>query len=799
MKKPIMLLIITALIACAKEEELPKELLPSKESTEINQSGQLTFDFDIKHTGLDDQQTKAVKSGWEDGDVVYVFFSTVAAPKYLKMVYNGGTWTSIEMSGAEPGTLGLAGTGTMTAVFLPFGKDAVVNSDGGKFVFDKIDYAYYLSCVSTPYTISENKVSGILDMVVPDGFVQFFLTDSEAVDGNALLRETHLTPKAVAGVAADGSLIIQNKKDGALLPGFVYGSGAEKGYLFSGVLSTEARGVSTDYHFNLSLGSYTKFLDGKKTLYRGNSEGHTHRAIILPPFTVWNPGAEMIDLGLSVKWASFNLGASVPEELGNYYAWGETETNDNYTLSTYKWAHDGQITKYCCLSQSGFNGYWDHLSSLSHYDDAAYSELGGYWRMPTSEEWDELLNNCTSTWTTVNGINGRRFTSNNGASIFIPCGYKFVGTSVSASTQNKRADYWSSTFLGSKNNGSVSPQNKLAEALYFNQSDQGISTEYRYYGLLIRPVWQEYDIYLDTGYATIVSSNYAEIEGNITIINEDEPANLYVYYSSDYDSIDDIIHNGNRVKATIDSNGEFEATISGLDQYSLYRFVAVSEKSGREYRGEAHSFVTQSDAVSPATIDLGLSVNWAIYNLGAYSVEDAGNHYAWGETEPKNDYSWATYQWCNGSSTSITKYCQDSSYGDNGYTDSFVKLEYCDDAANVSYGGTWHIPTLEEFSELVDSKNCSWVKETINGIAGYIITSKKVGYTNKWIFLPAAGTMDGTTLNNAGSVYSCNYWSSTYNSPNNQWQLFFSNTGFGMNKGGSRYKGLPIRPVCAKE
>ncbi len=115
-------------------------------------------------------------------------------------------------------------------------------------------------------------------------------------------------------------------------------------------------------------------------------------------------GHEWVDLGLSVKWATCNVGANTPEEYGNYYAWGETSTKSNY---------DEDNCKTWERSMSDIRGN-------SSYD-AARANWGGSWRLPTKAEFDELISNCTLKWTTQNGVAGMRFTSKrNGNSIFLP-------------------------------------------------------------------------------------------------------------------------------------------------------------------------------------------------------------------------------------------------------------------------------------------------------------------------------------------------------------------------------------------
>ena len=121
-------------------------------------------------------------------------------------------------------------------------------------------------------------------------------------------------------------------------------------------------------------------------------------------------GHEYVDLGLSVKWATCNVGAVSPEDYGDYFAWGETEPKDFYAWSTYKWCNGSYdtLTKYCTDSKYGTV---DNKTVLDLEDDAAHVNWGGDWRMPTKAEQDELYNNCTWEWTTQNGVNGYKVTS----------------------------------------------------------------------------------------------------------------------------------------------------------------------------------------------------------------------------------------------------------------------------------------------------------------------------------------------------------------------------------------------------
>lgn len=163
------------------------------------------------------------------------------------------------------------------------------------------------------------------------------------------------------------------------------------------------------------------------------------------------PVPEAIDLGLSVKWASFNVGASRPEEYGNYYSWGEVEVKDEYSIANYKWCKPYTFKALKKYSTASGNGVLDNKSILEADDDVACKEYGSQWRMPTKDEFQELTDNCECLWTERGGVNGMLFTSKiNGNSVFFPAaGFKrddrlnkdgFVGHYWSASLSENQMD-----------------------------------------------------------------------------------------------------------------------------------------------------------------------------------------------------------------------------------------------------------------------------------------------------------------------------------------------------------------------
>ncbi|MBO7481755.1 MAG: hypothetical protein J6T63_06575, partial [Bacteroidales bacterium] len=199
--------------------------------------------------------------------------------------------------------------------------------------------------------------------------------------------------------------------------------------------------------------------------------------------TGYSSGYGYVDLGLpsGILWAYTNIGANNPEDYGNYYAWGETTTKETYNWSTYRYCNGdyNTLTKYCNNADYGNNGFTDNLTTLEAADDAASVNWGGNWRMPTQDEIQELFDNCDTTWTPQNGVNGMLFTSrSNGNSIFLPA----VGGLGEDILSNAGFDggFWSS---------SLDTYSYNALLLYIDWADYSVITNYRCFGYSVRPVF----------------------------------------------------------------------------------------------------------------------------------------------------------------------------------------------------------------------------------------------------------------------------------------------------------------------
>ena len=469
-------------------------------------------------------------------------------------------------------------------------------------------------------------------------------------------------------------------------------------------------------------------------------------------------GQEAVDLGLpsGLKWGSCNIGASSPEEYGDYYAWGETSTKSDYSWSTYKWCNGSynSLTKY---NTSSSYGTVDNKTKLENSDDVARVKLGGKWRMPTDAEWTELRTKCTWTWTTQNGVYGRKVTGPNGNSIFLPDAGGWDGTGLYG--VGSYGLYWSSSL------STVNPS--IACGVYFYSGEVYGSYLNRCSGQSVRPVYGDVvsvtSVSLNTTSLTLTEGDTQTLTATVSPSNATDKS---VTWSSNNTSV-----------ATVSSSGVVTAIKAGSAT------ITVKTNNGGK---TATCAVTVNASSGQQAVDLGLpsGLKWGSCNIGASSPEEYGDYYAWGETETKSNYSWSTYKWCNGSYNSLTKYNPLSSYGT---VDNKTVLEASDDVARVKLGGKWRMPTDDEWTEL--RTKCTWTWTTQNGVYGRKVT----GPNGNSIFLPAAGERYGASLNDAGS--NGRYWSSSlYTDMKSAYYVRFISEGV-FRDSFLRCIGLSVRPV----
>jgi hypothetical protein len=263
--------------------------------------------------------------------------------------------------------------------------------------------------------------------------------------------------------------------------GFMYGTSANN------LLQTVQSGSGTG-SFTASLTGLTSSTTYYYKAYATNSEGTAYGEVL--SFTTisyseptgYVNGYGYVDLGLSsgTKWAICNVGANSPSEYGNYYAWGETTTKTTYSWSTYRYCKGSSstMTKYCDNSEYGNNGFTDDQTTLLTSDDAAKANWGIGWRTPTTSEMNELFNNCTFIWTTLNGVNGCLLTGPNGNSIFLPAAGYRDGSEIN--NTGLYGYYWE--------NSLVPNYSFAAWRILIRSSGSNFSLLNRSFGLSVRPV-----------------------------------------------------------------------------------------------------------------------------------------------------------------------------------------------------------------------------------------------------------------------------------------------------------------------
>lgn len=397
----LLLCALLALTACSNDDNDVTQN-PEAPTTEAPQ----TIKFNLTASHPDDDaaaQTRAVNQTWEAGDAIFVFFTGAEAPKHLKMTYDGTAWTSAEYNGATPtaGALGLKNgdTGTMRAVFLPFGSDATVSASGTSFTFSTTYYAYYATATLS-YTVTDNEVSGAFNMVIPEGYVQFFVEDAAATNGGYTLGTDAVIPTGVASIAADGTITeTSNKAAGDDMTGYAYSGG----YLFSGKLNG-----------SYSCGGYyfakTKTADGSRADYFVSGKTlASHSAVKLPAN----------DNVYEVKYGSPNAGKWVP-------------VGSDITVSLYDVTGSGISEAVSSLGKWHTCNYGqavpESLGSLYTFDAA--NALGV--TLPTKDQFALINTNCTFIWLTVHGQQGTVVQADSGF-LFLPA------------QSGSNGDYWSST------------------------------------------------------------------------------------------------------------------------------------------------------------------------------------------------------------------------------------------------------------------------------------------------------------------------------------------------------------------
>lgn len=432
-------------------------------------------------------------------------------------------------------------------------------------------------------------------------------------------------------------------------------------------------------------------------------------------------GLAPVDLGLpsGTKWANANVYASSPELMGQMYAYGDTAVKQTFSTDNYRW-----IDRSTYLLP-------DNLRNIqATRNDPINKALGGVWMTPNETDMNELINNCSFTDVSLHGMPGQEVKSKkNSATIFLPkSGYKDTqsqnyGTGIDLQSSNIRS--YASSDSYKLNNGSVNYGGKRtygysARAVWKTNAKAANGTP-----LFIRtlPARKQYDGKTETDTLVAVVRN---------ITNGGTGNSLgFVYWPS----------TTTRDKGTVvsdltaDKDEYISTVITPATAGQTIRFCAYINNGKETVYGDS------LDITTVGLVDLGLSVKWANVNLGSANEGDPGTYYTFGGTKP------------------FRRTGSHRIYGKS------IEVGSPYDAATNEWGTAYRMPSQKECEELIS--NCTWTKATRNGISGYLLTSKKTGYTDKSIFIPFSGWYQGNNayISNFNSV-GC-FWTSTINPSDN--------------------------------
>ncbi len=525
----------------------------------------------------------------------------------------------------------------------------------------------------------------------------------------------------------------------------------------------------------------------------------------------------LIDLGLpsGTKWSCCNVGADSPESYGGYYAWGETEEKEWYDRSNYT-CLEGVLDK-------------DDIAWTEY--DVAYQTLHNV-GMPSRKQGEELIDNCTSEWTTVNGVFGRLFIGASHEAIFLPAaGWK---DEAGITFEERAGCYWLSKPADS--------DMRFAYSIYSTSVRATTPDDYCYHGCSVRPVslpelkLSTSILYIGKGQDRLVPIKSGS--GNYTLESSDKydvsasyvgyenairvECHSYALNSPYYITVTDTEFKQTftlevRVVDNLDisQNSLRLATftqetlnIYGTGHYAIKvenEDVAVATQEGNTLLVKGLDVGTTSIEVTdmltnqskfihvtvffepmltctndnhPHIIDLGLpsGTQWACCNVGADTPEAYGGYYAWGETVAKESYDWSTYIHCKGKRNTCFNLGED-----------IAGTEH--DVAHVVWRSSWRMPSEEQFRELLTNCDREWT--SINGVNILRLTGPSGGT----ISLPLAGYIWGSEVYEDNEY--ADYWTSTVDESNSNYAISFgyhppSDITF---DGDYRYTGLSVRPV----
>lgn len=459
----VVLSAVLALVACNKET-------PVKDSSK--DASKFVVNITVNHPDA----TKAVKSGWVDGDKVYVFFDGVTGAKYVELTRDGSSWTP-EMKGGLA-VSELAATGTMYGVYFPY-EQPVIAADGANVTFKTASglsiYTYYMTG-SGAYEVNKSAdittLTGSMDMENPEGYVQFYIgKDGDKYNANGKYRLSVAGVKPTACTTFSTSTHTFGTKE--LNPAQpMWGYKLEDGVAFSGVIDATSWSNSANSHviflFDTEAAAKTITISGKTlsshaAVNFSSTKPSTWSAAVTAPAFVTFDG---------VKWGKFNLGATaegtVAANYGWYFGWGDIVPATGTEASNAPASGFGGESYYRkTVAYEALNGKEVNLTGDYAIYDMATAFLGPNWRMPTKAEYDALCE--SNSWGNNNSLNAR--------TVVFPAARRWYNGSHSGSGLGI---YWSSSC----------GDGESAYSLRFIRSNGTVDRNdfSRYNGLSVRPV-----------------------------------------------------------------------------------------------------------------------------------------------------------------------------------------------------------------------------------------------------------------------------------------------------------------------
>ena len=450
-----------------------------------------------------------------------------------------------------------------------------------------------------------------------------------------------------------------------------------------------------------------------------------------------------VDLGLSVQWAPFNIGAASASEAGFLVGWGDVTARN----------HSTDLKYYPTLTPDG------HIVNTSY--DLAKVMWEDKWRMPTDGEINELITQCDWEWTEQDGVNGYLVKSRtNENSIFLPVTGKRKGA---GSSNEDMGCYWSGILSDTDSNNALS--------LNFSADQIAIEDQLRSMGLAIRPVYGDYKLKVEVAINENGITKGQEavsvpliFTGTLSYVSD-----YGVAYATSETALN--VQGNSRVNKSGVPNETTTITVGGLESNTTYYFKAYAVTEGNYVESNVISVTTDAKFPIPDAVDLGLSVKWAKWNMGASSEYEVGGYYGWGD--PTGDMmSWTSSDYANG-------YTGTKIYGDEKY-----------DIATANWGKGWRLPKKEEVEELMEKSTIT--ATTQNGVAGYMLTCN-----GQSIFLPKGG------YEYSNKFYYDNYsmyWTGETDSQLHPYELaIYSKTQYAIVANNNKATHMLIRPVYVSD